>query len=82
MWPQGHALLWSGSADSCVDLNTFLPAGFVTSEATGIDEQGCITGTAFDEGGRYHAVMWVPIPEPTTLSLLAVGGMAMLRRKK
>ena len=31
------ALLWSGTASSAVDLTQFLPAGFVGSQATGVD---------------------------------------------
>jgi hypothetical protein len=62
-----HALLWSGTAASAVDLHTFLPASTFelgTSRALSIDAQGNIYGVATDAFGRYHAVMWVPVPEP------------------
>jgi hypothetical protein len=49
-----HALLWSGTADSVVDLHTFLPAGFRNSLAHGIDASGNIIGQA--DG---HAILWV-----------------------
>jgi hypothetical protein len=38
-----HALVWSGSADSVIDLHQFLPSGYYDSRAHGIDEQGYIT---------------------------------------
>jgi len=59
-WPRAHALVWSGSAGSCIDLNYFLPSGYTGSEARGIDEEGRIVGRAFLQSGGYHAVMWVP----------------------
>jgi hypothetical protein len=40
----GHALLWTGTAASAVDLNAFLPSGFTYAQATGIDESGDIVG--------------------------------------
>ncbi len=55
----GHALLWRGSAASVVDLHAFLPPGFVSSAATGIDSNGDIVGYA-DQGEptRSHAFLW------------------------
>jgi hypothetical protein len=49
-----HALLWNGTAESVVDLHGFLPPGFQTSKAQGIDTSGNIIGTA--DG---HAILWV-----------------------
>jgi probable HAF family extracellular repeat protein len=67
-----HALLWSGSAASVVDLNAFLPPGFTSSVATGIDSDGNIVGYAIS-GFNSHAFLWQPIPEPGTLTLLGMG---------
>ena len=53
-----HALLWTGTAGSVVDLTQFLPVKFVYSMATGIDAEGNIVGTAQDELGVEHAVVW------------------------
>ena len=55
-----HALAWTGTAGSVVDLQMFLPASFVSSQATAIDTNGNITGIAYD-GAVRHAVLWVPI---------------------
>ncbi len=50
-----HALTWNGSRESVIDLHQFLPTGFTTSSASGIDEQGNIVGQA--DG---FAVLWHP----------------------
>ena len=43
-----HALVWSGTADSVVDLNQFLPAGYTHAVATGIDANGNVVGYAYN----------------------------------
>jgi hypothetical protein len=49
-----HALLWTGSADSVVDLN---PSGFTASEAYGVSGgQQVGVGTI---GGQEHALLWM-----------------------
>ncbi|MEN6426746.1 MAG: PEP-CTERM sorting domain-containing protein [Phycisphaerales bacterium] len=51
-----HAMLWSGTAESYVDLN---PSGFLESSATGISggqQVGGGVGTA--TGGEWHALLW------------------------
>ncbi len=55
-----HALVWSGTAGSAIDLNQFLPTGFAASQATGMDTGGTITGFAFD-GAHRHAILWIPV---------------------
>ncbi len=41
-----HALAWSGTSDSVVDLNQYLPAGYTNAVATGINGNGDIVGYA------------------------------------
>ena len=43
-----HALVWSGSADTVVDLNQYLPAGYTQAVATGIDANGNVVGYAYN----------------------------------
>ena len=87
-----HALLWTGTAESVVDLHDFLEGNeieFINSFARGVDENGSIVGTATarvgDSGFLPYAVLWTPVPEPTT-SAFAVygvwGAMALRRRKR
>lgn len=54
-----RALLWNGTADSVVNLHMFLPAGFDSSEAYGIDASGNVIGTAWASGYGSHAILWV-----------------------
>jgi uncharacterized membrane protein len=63
-----HALVWSGSADSYIDLHQFMPAvgNWTSSCAYGIDSNGNIVGSAFDYHGggierRNHAILWKPV---------------------
>ena len=62
-----------------VDLNAFLPAGFTTSEALGIDASGDIVGFASGPvtGVSQHAFLWEPVaaavPEPNSLVLISTG---------
>jgi uncharacterized repeat protein (TIGR01451 family) len=74
---QHHAYVWSGTAASGVDLSQFLPAGTGDSQATGIDANGDIVGTA--DG---HPVMWIPSAplQSATLTLdqsVVQGGQAV-----
>ena len=78
--PIWHALVWSETAASAVDLHALLPATFTSSTAYSIDSAGDIFGIAQDSSGNYHAVEWVP--EPSALSLLTVGAAVMLRRRR
>jgi hypothetical protein len=58
---RAHALLWTGSADSVVDLHTFLPPEFTASTALGIDADGNIVGVAVGPDGQ-HAFLLQPVP--------------------
>jgi hypothetical protein len=92
-----HALVWSGTADSVIDLNSFLPESItgsfplgdthpnwalLSARAFSIDSAGIIYGIAHDRNATPHAVMWVRVPEPTSLMAMLVGGlfMALYRR--
>ncbi len=62
-WKAG---IWSGSPESCVDLDTLLPPGFTGSQATSVWRDGdrlCVGGIALRENGwpyldNNQAVMW------------------------
>jgi hypothetical protein len=76
-----HAMIWSGSSESAIDLHAYLPQEYAKSIAQGVDIYGNVVGYAFlasnpDWG---QAVMW-QIPEPATMILLAAGGMILRRR--
>ncbi len=58
-----HALLWLGRPDTVVDLHRFLPAGYVASGATDVDEYGHVVGSALTAQGEYHAVLWRRRPD-------------------
>jgi hypothetical protein len=80
-----HALVWNGDKDHYIDLHQYVPEGFSDSEATAIDGRGNIIGFARTGGGIEHAMLWVPVPEPSTVALLltpAFGGMIWRRRRR
>ncbi len=73
------AVVWNGSATDFF----YLPrSGFWECWAWGIDDYGNIVGGAMELDGTEHAVIWQPIPEPATISLLALGGLAMLGKRR
>jgi probable HAF family extracellular repeat protein len=50
--------------------------------ANAINDYGQIAGIGWNSAGMEHAFLLTPTPEPTTLFLLALGGLAMLRRRR
>jgi hypothetical protein len=80
---QSHALVWSDSAASVIDLNQFLPPGFTDAAATGIDASGIVVGWASkgpsSNPANVHAVMWVPGEAGATFAQsLALGQTAVV----
>jgi hypothetical protein len=72
-----HALLWSGSATSVLDLNSLLPFASDYSVAYSIDAQGNVFGIAANGAGNF-AIEWSPVPEPATMALFAAGALGLL----
>jgi hypothetical protein len=76
-----HAMLWSGTAASALDLHQFLPPGeFTRSFAHAIDDAGSVYGTAYDTAGVPHAIQWTVVPEPSSIAVLALGVTRVLGR--
>jgi hypothetical protein len=77
-----HALLWRGTADSVVDLQSLLPSEFAiaNSEAWQIDDAGKIFGIAYANAGAY-AVEWSPVPESASLAA-ALATLLTLRQRQ
>jgi hypothetical protein len=55
-------------------------SGWLLGYAEGINDSGQIAGTG-TIGGQQHAFLITLTPEPARLSLLALGGTTLLRRK-
>ncbi len=53
-----NAAVWSGTSTSFVNLHNFLPRGYDSSFATGIDEEGNISGYAWKPQRPAEAVLW------------------------
>src|SRR5258705_5303784 len=82
---EDHALLWSGTAASAVDLHSYLSSDYRDSQAYAIDANDGIVGFAtFGRTGEKHGIQWMLVPEPST-SLLVIAGLVGLtgwRRKR
>jgi len=72
----GHALVWAGNAESAIDLHPFLTGlgpTFIYSYAEAISDSGVVVGYATDAANRDYAVVWTPVPEPTTSAMFLCG---------
>jgi hypothetical protein len=83
-WASGYEMpkrpiVWDGSAVGFVELSR---GSLYEAWATGIDDYGNIVGVGMGIHGDYHALLWQPVPEPATISLLALGGLAMIRWRR
>ena len=92
------AVLWLTKPDNtqCIDLTEYAQNNGILGSWTRLS-RGYSVGESFDESGNEYAVitgiglnggvtrgfvMSVMIPEPSTLSLLALGGLAMLAQRR
>ncbi|HEV2294721.1 MAG TPA: PEP-CTERM sorting domain-containing protein [Tepidisphaeraceae bacterium] len=81
-----RASLWSGTADSWEDLSLALTGSWDESLASDVWINGntlYVSGYGYNlSTARYEALLWSrPVPEPSALSLLALGGLWGLRRR-
>ena len=53
-----HAVVWTSSAKSAIDLGALLPSGYTQSQAFGFDSAGDVVGTVSGSTG-VHAAMWI-----------------------
>jgi probable HAF family extracellular repeat protein len=72
------AFLYSNG--TMLDLNSMIPAssGWQLTEACAINDHGWIVGAGFNPSGQDHAFLLTPVPEPSTLALLAAGAIGLL----
>ena len=80
-----YAFVYSNG--TLTNLNTVtvnLPVGFSLTSAYAINLSGYIVGYGTNAAGLRHAFLLTPIatPEPTSLAMLAVGGVALLIRRR
>ncbi len=77
-------MLWTGTAGSAVNLHALLPSNYSTSMAFAIDSStGNILGLAHNSTlNRDEAVMWSPVPEPSSVVALGVLSVGILRRRR
>jgi hypothetical protein len=79
---EGRAVVWSGTAQSMLNLHQFLPGNVTESIATGIDENGTIVGWGTIVGVGTVPIVWTPVPEPSSLIAVAVGITILLSRRR
>lgn len=84
---QNHAMYWSGTSASALDLHSFLPANYTSSAAHGIWSNASgtyIAGEAVNGSfGRTESMLWFQaVPEPGPLLALGLGAVVLLRRRR
>lgn len=78
-----RAVVWSGTAQSMLNLHQFLPSNIAYSLATGIDEDGNIVGWGHINGGVGQVpIVWAPVPEPATFLAIGIGLLALSWRSR
>jgi probable HAF family extracellular repeat protein len=77
----GHAFLCSNGI--MIDLNDLIDPslGWELDEAHATNNNGQIVGYGVNPSGQTHAFLLTPVPEPATLAFLALGGLALARRR-
>lgn len=82
------AAFWHGTPESWVDLESFLSANYIGSNAFGVWTDGHtiqVAGAAYNNTlGRSEAILWInTVPEPASFALLGIGlPLVALRRNK
>ncbi len=75
--PQNSGIVVSGP-----DLTINFPSPLVAGSTLFIHKELINLGPSTSPNGKIDVIEYPSVPEPATLSLLAVGGLAMLRRRK
>ncbi len=77
-----HAFVWD-STTGMQDLNNLVaPSGWTLQYANAISDSGEIVGYGIDPSGQTEAFLLTPTPEPATLSLLCIGGLLLVCRRR
>jgi hypothetical protein len=77
-----RAVVWTGTAESMVDLHALLPKVFVESHAFGIDDNGVIAGWGVQPGVGNVPLIWTPVPEPAGLATAGLGFALLFSRRR
>jgi probable HAF family extracellular repeat protein len=74
-----HAFVYSNG--TMQDLNSLIApdSGWTVNSAGAINDLGQIVGFGTNAAGQEHAILLTPVPEPSALSLLAVGALSFVR---
>jgi hypothetical protein len=74
-----HAMVWSGTSQSALDLHKFVPSVFSSSAATAIDKDGVIAGYGLVGNlGPNHALLWIPASTAIPLPPAAWSGLVAI----
>jgi probable HAF family extracellular repeat protein len=79
----GAAFVYDAS-HGMVDLNTLVDplSGWALTNAAAINDAGQIVGTGINSNSDTHAILLTPVPEPSTLGLLTLGGVITFAAKR